>query len=112
MYYLILHEPPFCKSDIAIIWELIVLFNPVIKLELELIVLKLHVIVELELFIHCVFDEILLKFALIKLELELILLKLDVIVELKLFIKFVFDEILLKFVFEVIVRLPIKMYLN
>ena len=32
-----LSEPPVCKSDIAEICEFTVLFNPVIKLELELI---------------------------------------------------------------------------
>ena len=47
------------------ICELIVLFNPVIKLELELVLLKLDVIVELKLFIKCIFDEIFLKFVLI-----------------------------------------------
>ena len=92
----------------AEICEFTVLFNPVIKLELDLILLKLVVIVEFKLFIKCVFDEILLKFVLIELVLELILLKLVVVVEFKLLIKFVFDEILLKFVFAVIVRLPIK----
>ena len=94
----------------AEICEFTVLFNPVIKIELELILGKLVVIVEFKLFIECVLDEILLIliFVLIKLELEEILLNLVVIVEFKLLIKFVFDEILLKFVFEVIVRLPIK----
>ena len=83
----------------AEICEFTVLFNPVIKLELELILLKLVVIVEFKLFIKCVLDEILLICVIIKLELEEILLKLVVIVEFKL---------LIKFVFEVIVRLPIK----
>ena len=92
----------------AEICEFTVLFNHVIKLELELILLTLVVIVEFRLFIKCVLNEILLIFVLIKLELELMLLKFVVIVEFKLCIKFVFDEILLKFVFEVIVRLPIK----
>ena len=96
----------------AEICEFSVLYNPVIKLELELILLKLVFIVEIKLCIKCVLDEILLIFVLIKLELELMLLKLVVIVEFKLHICFVFDEISLKFVFEVIVRLPIKMYLN
>ena len=84
------------------------LFNPVIKTELELILLKLDVIVEFKLFIKCVLDEMLLIFVLSKLELELILLKCVVDEAFKLFIKCVFDKILLKFVFEVIVRLPIK----
>ena len=68
------NEPPFCKSDIAVICEFIVLFNPVIKVELKLILLKLDVIVEFKLFIKCVLDETSLKFLLIKLVLELILL--------------------------------------
>ena len=42
------------------------LFNPAIKLEVELILLKLVVIVEFTLFIKFVFDEILSKFELIK----------------------------------------------
>ena len=65
----------------AEICEFTVLFNPVIKLELELILLKLDVIVEFKLFIKCVLDEMLLIFVLIKLELEEIFLKLVVIVE-------------------------------
>ena len=84
------------------------LCNPAIKLELELIILKLDVIVEFKLFTKCVFDEILLIFVLIQLELELILLKLVVILEFKLLIKCVSDEMLIIFVFEVIVRLPVK----
>ena len=92
----------------AEICEFIVLCNPVIKFELELILLKLDHIVEFKLFTKCELDEILLIFVLVKLELELILLKVVVIVEFRLLIKFVFDDILLKLVFEVIVRLPIE----
>ena len=85
-----MNEPPFCKSKIVVICEFTVLFNPAIKLELELILVKLLVIVEFKLFIKCVLDEILLIFV-IKLELEEILLKLVVVVEFKLFIKNVFE---------------------
>ena len=52
------NEPPFCKSDIAVICKFFVLFNPVIKIELELILSKLVVIVEFQLFIECEFEEI------------------------------------------------------
>ena len=55
--------------------NLLYYFNPVIKLEFDLMLLKLVVTVEFKLFIICVLDEILLMFVLIKLELELMLLK-------------------------------------
>ena len=51
------------------------LFHLLSKLELELILVKLDVIIEFKSFSKCVLDEILLIFVLIKLELELILLQ-------------------------------------
>ena len=103
-----MNEPPFCKSDTAVICEFIVLFSPAIKLELELILLKVVVIVEFPLLIKNVFDEISLIFVLIKLVFEDMLSTCVVDVAFKLLIQFVFDKILLNHVSEVSVRLPIK----